>query len=170
MVLLPPETAIGFLPFAGIYAVSVTAGLLSQVPGAEFVHDDFRGGEEPGDVPGAASMIQVDMGDHHCRQVIRPDTKLGEALDYLQRAYNIPFEINQQAFKDEMIDDVSVKPLGREIPKMKNVARSTVLRKVLERLQGPAGGTTWLIRNGVVEITTARYAASEKAIVAYDRT
>jgi phosphatidylglycerol lysyltransferase len=32
-VLLPPEASIGFLPFAGIYAVSVTAGLLSQVPG-----------------------------------------------------------------------------------------------------------------------------------------
>jgi phosphatidylglycerol lysyltransferase len=32
-VLLPPETGIRFLPFAGIYAVAVTAGLVSQVPG-----------------------------------------------------------------------------------------------------------------------------------------
>ena len=32
-VLLPPEAAIAFLPFAGIYAVAVTAGLISQVPG-----------------------------------------------------------------------------------------------------------------------------------------
>jgi phosphatidylglycerol lysyltransferase len=32
-VLLPPEVHIDFLPFAGIYAVAMTAGLLSQVPG-----------------------------------------------------------------------------------------------------------------------------------------
>jgi hypothetical protein len=95
-----------------------------------------------------------------------PDTKLGEALDYLQRAYQIPFEVNQQAFKDEMIDDVLVKPLGKEIPKMRNVSLSTVLRKVLERIPA-SSGTTWVIRNGTVEVTTGRYAAFEKAIVAY---
>jgi len=32
-VLLPPEAAVGLLPFAGLYAVAVAAGLLSQVPG-----------------------------------------------------------------------------------------------------------------------------------------
>src|SRR5262249_27677580 len=71
-----------------------------------------------------------------------PDTKLGEALDYLQRAYQIPFDVNAQAFKDEMIDDVLVKPLGKEIPKMKNVSLATVLRKVLERIP-TTSGTTW---------------------------
>src|SRR5205823_3076655 len=50
--------------------------------------------------------------------------------------------------------------------KLNNVALSTVLRKVLERIPSTSG-TTWLIRNGEVEITTARYAAAEKAIVAY---
>jgi len=94
------------------------------------------------------------------------DTKLGEALDYLSRNYGIPFDVNAQAFKDESVmEDILSKPV-KEIPKLKNVALSTVLRKVLERPTAPVVAT-WLIRNGTVEITTARYAALEKAIVAY---
>src|SRR5262249_17874203 len=95
-----------------------------------------------------------------------PDTKIDDVLKYFTRAYGIEFDINEQAFKDEMIENVREKPIGKVIDKMRNVSLSTVLRKVLERIPTPTG-TTWVIRNGVVEVTTGRYAASEKAIVAY---
>ncbi len=95
-----------------------------------------------------------------------PETKLDDVLQYLERAYGFNFSINEQAFKDEMIDNIRDKAIGKAIPKMVNVSLSTVLRKVLERIPSTTG-TTWLIRNGEIEITTARYAASEKCVVAY---
>jgi len=95
-----------------------------------------------------------------------PETKIDDVLKYFTRAYGIEFDINEQAFKDEMIENVREKAIGKVIDKMRNVALSTVLRKVLERLPTPSG-TTWVVRNGVVEVTTGRYAASEKAVVAY---
>ena len=84
-----------------------------------------------------------------------PDTKLGEAADYLARAYGIGFFFNEKAFRDDAVEDVITTPLGKEIPKMKNVALATVLGRVLDRLD-VAGGATWFVRNGVVEVTTVR--------------
>jgi hypothetical protein len=95
-------------------------------------------------------------------------TKLDEAMDYLSKSYGIQFDINIDAFRRENIENVGGKELTREIGKMKGVALSTVVRKVLDSTAdiGPTK-PTWIIRNGSVEITTAYVAAAEKAIVAY---
>jgi hypothetical protein len=87
-----------------------------------------------------------------------PDTTFGAALDFLGRAAGVTFEVNEQAFKDEMIDDVSTKPLGREIPKMTGVAAEKALRRILGRIPVYTGAT-FMVRGGVVEITTRRYAS-----------
>jgi hypothetical protein len=87
-----------------------------------------------------------------------PDTRFGEALDFLARVAGLTFEINEQAFKDEMIDDVAAKPLGREIPKMTGVPAEKVLRKLLARIPS-SSGTTFVVRGGVVEITTGKAAS-----------
>jgi hypothetical protein len=84
-----------------------------------------------------------------------PDTSFDDAFRYLERAYNIAISVNEKAFKEEEIDDVLQAKIGKEIPKMKNVAMSTVLRKVLERIPA-AGGSMWFARGDQVEITTQR--------------
>ena len=87
-----------------------------------------------------------------------PDTKLSEALALLSRIGGVTFEVNEQAFRDEMIDDVSAKPLGREIPKMAGVPAEKALRRILGRIPVYTGAT-FVVRGGVVEITTRRYAS-----------
>ncbi len=89
-----------------------------------------------------------------------PDTKVGEGLDYLQRAYNIPFDVNRKAFRDAGGEDVLGTPLGKEIPKMRNVPLATVMARILDRLP-VEGGATWLVRDGTVEVTTARAVRAE---------
>lgn len=88
-----------------------------------------------------------------------PETKLEDALQFvLGRTGDLAFEINEQAFKDEQIDDVGNRPLGRSIPKMTNVSLEAVLRRVLARIPSTSGAI-FVVRGGVVEITT-RHAAS----------
>jgi hypothetical protein len=87
-----------------------------------------------------------------------PDTKFSEALEFLQKTTDITFEINEQAFRDEMIDDPNNKPIGRSIPKMGGVSVEAALRRILSRFP-TASGITFVVRGGVVEITT-RQAAS----------
>ncbi len=87
-----------------------------------------------------------------------PDTKLSEALDYLNHITGLTFEVNEQAFKDEMIDDVGNKPLGRGIQKMTGVPPEKVLRLILARIF-ESSRATFVVRGGVVEITTRRYAS-----------
>jgi hypothetical protein len=87
-----------------------------------------------------------------------PETRLGDALESLTRVHGITFSVNEQAFKDEMIDDILNKPLGRAIPRATNVSLKTVLSRILDRV---ATGTrpTFAVRGGTVEITTRRYAS-----------
>ena len=72
-----------------------------------------------------------------------PDTKLSEALDYLNHITGLTFEVNEQAFKDEMIDDVGNKPLGRGIQKMTGVPPEKVLRLSSPGFLNRPGRRSW---------------------------
>jgi hypothetical protein len=87
-----------------------------------------------------------------------PDTKFEDALAYLQRIVNVSFEINQKAFNEEMIENLAEKPIGRTFPKMTNISVERVLPRILERVPSPSGAT-FVVRGGVVEITTRRQAS-----------
>jgi len=95
------------------------------------------------------------------------NTTLQEALDFLADRYDLTFDVNDQAFKAEMIDDVMSKGIASEkpIPKMKNVSLETVLRRILARVPYP--GTTYIIRRDAIEITTLKAVALEKTVRAY---
>jgi hypothetical protein len=110
---------------------------------------------EPSERQKAAALHEYLYTTVEFRGFDDPDTKYGEAFDHLHRLYNISITVNEQAFKDEGIDDLLTTPLARELPKMKNVTLERVVRKVLERIP-VATGTMWLARGGDVEITTVR--------------
>jgi hypothetical protein len=95
------------------------------------------------------------------------NTTLQEALDFLADRYDLTFDVNDQAFKAEMIDDVMSKGIAADkpIPKMKNVSLETVLRRILSRVPYP--GTTYIIRRDAIEITTLKAVALEKTVRAY---
>jgi hypothetical protein len=91
-----------------------------------------------------------------------PDPKmtLTEALDFLSQTYDVPFEINDAAFKADNLDDPGSAPLGKPVPKMLNVSLDRVLRTVLSRVGGNSGAA-YLIRPEAVEITTTAYLRTE---------
>jgi hypothetical protein len=80
-----------------------------------------------------------------------PKTTLQEALDHLADKYDIHFDINEEAFKAEGLNDVEKVPIAEKpIPKMNNVRLDRVLRRVLARV--PLA--TYLVRRDGIEITT----------------
>jgi hypothetical protein len=96
-----------------------------------------------------------------------PKMTLQEALDHLADRYGLTFDVNEAAFKAEMVDDVLSKPVAEKaIPKMSNVSLETVLRKILSRITTQSG-ITYLIRRDSIEITTGAYALAEKVIRVY---
>ncbi|MFO0881136.1 MAG: hypothetical protein U0840_27750 [Gemmataceae bacterium] len=120
------------------------------------------------DVPGRLFELRdslnktVDFGG-----IDDPKTKLVEALDQLSKVHRITFDVNERAFKYEMLNDILAQEIANPnpIPPMKTTLR-TVLKKILQRINVPSGAT-FLIRRDVIEITTGQFAAAEKAIRVY---
>jgi hypothetical protein len=85
------------------------------------------------------------------------DTKVsvGDALEFLWRRYDIPIDINEQAFMDEQVDDVLSKPIRQTIPKMQNVPLSALILLILRHVPSRSG-VTFFPRGGDVEISTVR--------------
>jgi hypothetical protein len=84
-----------------------------------------------------------------------PKTPLQEALDNLAARYDLKFDIDEAAFKAEMIADVENVLIAESRPlrPMKDVPLRVVLRKILSRVPAtyPA---TYVIRDGLIQITT----------------
>jgi hypothetical protein len=85
-----------------------------------------------------------------------PNITLEDALDYLERRFNVRFSINDRAFKDENVKDIRSAPIGFVIPKMQNVPLGVVVRCVLARMPSRSG-VTFFARRDEIEISTLRY-------------
>ena len=90
-----------------------------------------------------------------------PNTTLAEALDQLGALYKVSFEINEKAFKFEMVDDVLKKQIGDPpiLPK-KDARLGEVLSRLLSRVVVNSGAH-YLVREESIEITTGLYRESE---------
>jgi tetratricopeptide (TPR) repeat protein len=96
-----------------------------------------------------------------------PKMTLEEALNHLADRYDLTFDVNEAAFKSEMVDDVLQKPIAEKaIPPMFNVSLDTILRRILARVPSQSG-TTYIIRRDVIEITTLARARAEKVVRVY---
>jgi tetratricopeptide (TPR) repeat protein len=96
-----------------------------------------------------------------------PRITLSEALDQLAKRYDLSFDINEKAFKFENVNDVAKTPIteGSAIPPMHSTL-STVLRRILQRINVPSGAT-YVIRQDHIEITTGIFAGAEKTVRVY---
>ncbi len=93
---------------------------------------------------------------------------LSDALDLLSKRYNLNFDINDTAFKVEMVPEVGKLEIAQTpIPPMQTTL-SNVLRKILRRVSGQTqSGATFLIRRDQIEITTGAFAGAEKTVRVY---
>jgi hypothetical protein len=92
---------------------------------------------------------------------VDPKMTLQDALDKLAKDYDLTFDVNDPAFKAEMVDDVSIKPVAeRPIPKMNRASLHTVLQRLLARIPCQSGAT-YLLRRNVIEITTNAFVRTE---------
>jgi hypothetical protein len=104
---------------------------------------------------------------------LAPKTPLKDALEFLSQHHDITILVDTAAFKEEKSEewDGVVETAPVQLAKMKDVALGTVLRMVVAQL--PPKGTGYLVRNGFIEITTARRAAPacllrQKVAAAFD--
>jgi hypothetical protein len=96
-----------------------------------------------------------------------PKTTLIEALDQLAKVHRVTFDINERAFKYEMLNDVAKTEIANPnpLPGVKSTF-GTVLKRILARVPVPSGAT-YLLRRDVIEITTGQFASAEKAVRVY---
>jgi RNA polymerase sigma factor (sigma-70 family) len=128
------------------------------------------GNPAPNNVPPA----RRDLGD-----ILRTDIEYGgledaratlsDALDQLSKRYNLNFDINDKAFekgRPKDAEDVARATIAdpKPIPPMRTIL-STVLRKILRRVQVDSGAT-YLIRHDYIEITTEAAVRAELGIPA----
>jgi hypothetical protein len=81
-----------------------------------------------------------------------------EILDELATQYDTTFSVNEKAFAADGVADVFRVTLvadGKPLPKLKNVAFETLLRKILSRIPCESGATC-IVRNDEIEITTRK--------------
>jgi hypothetical protein len=92
-----------------------------------------------------------------------PKATLQEELAALEKLTGVPFQVNERAFKYEMLNKVLETPIaeGDPLPAMK-APLVEVLRKVLGRVPVPSGAT-WMVRRGRIEITTGQFKQAEVA-------
>jgi RNA polymerase sigma factor (sigma-70 family) len=83
-----------------------------------------------------------------------PKTTLIEALDQLAKQYGVRFDVDERAFKAELLNDVLKTAIveTNPIPPMKAPLR-VVLNKILARVNVPSGAN-FLVRKNFIEITT----------------
>jgi RNA polymerase sigma factor (sigma-70 family) len=112
----------------------------------------------PAAAPAAPLRTALEVRDRLARLVDfngvdDPQTHLQEVLDELGKRYDLKFDVNEPAFRDDGVDDIlGLLPAQQHpLPALKQVPLQTVLRKVLGRLPSYA---TYVVRGGLVEITT----------------
>jgi RNA polymerase sigma factor (sigma-70 family) len=91
-----------------------------------------------------------------------PETTWLEVLDLLAKRYNMPFLINERAFRSEGVDLRKCKIASCPLPEMKASMR-TVLQTILDRVDLPDGSSAavFLVRKNHIEITTSRFLRRE---------
>jgi tetratricopeptide (TPR) repeat protein len=97
-----------------------------------------------------------------------PKLTLIEFLNFLSERYDVSFDVNEKAFRFEMLNDVLKTELTKDnpLPPMNKTTLATVLKKALQRVPVPSGAT-YLIRRDQIEITTGQVAAAEKVVRVY---
>jgi RNA polymerase sigma factor (sigma-70 family) len=94
-----------------------------------------------------------------------PKMTLQDALEYLEKTYELTFDVSESAFRAAGYTDKSVlqEPIAAQpILKMRSVSLATVLRKVLSHITTPVGQeATYLIRPDQILITTQEKARKE---------
>ncbi|MBI4305087.1 MAG: hypothetical protein HY678_02100 [Chloroflexi bacterium] len=106
--------------------------------------------------PGRTSEFRKKLNTPITIDNIEPNTPLKEALGFLSEKFEIPFRIDVNAFKmDLMIVEAENQPV--KLPRQMNVPLGMVLRQLVEQCQG-----TFVVQPDLIEVTTPQRAALKK--------
>jgi hypothetical protein len=90
-----------------------------------------------------------------------PKMPLLDALEELADKFDLVFDVDELAFRAEMVKDVLGTPVAEKpLPKMANASLESILRKLLVRVPSRSG-VTFLVRRDYIEITTEARARKE---------
>lgn len=124
-------------------------------------------GRAAADVPEAVRVRQVLMQTVRYPGADDPKATLKDVLDQIAKMpdlkpLKLKFDINEIAFKYEMVPDVEKTEVANPnpIPPM-NTSLDTVLKKILSRIAVPSRATYVIQRDGTIEITTGQWVWAE---------
>jgi hypothetical protein len=90
-----------------------------------------------------------------------PKFTLQEALEHLADRYNLDFDVNEEAFKAENVNDVLAQAVvNKPLAAVTRTTPAAVLKRLLARVPSESG-VTWLLRADTIEITTQAAARLE---------
>jgi hypothetical protein len=133
----------------------VTAGVLA-----------LAAAPKPNQAPGKEAAPAMPLADKLYKVITYdgmddPKATLQDLLDMLSKVHEITFDLNEVAFKEELVNDVAKQEVGHTpIPRMERVRLRVVLNRILQRVAVPSGAT-WLVRGDHIEITTRAAARRE---------
>lgn len=81
-----------------------------------------------------------------------PSMTLGDALEFLSDRYDVPIDVDVNAFAAIGVAKVKEQPV--QLPGFRNVSLGTVLRLLLNQIKGDVYVGTYHIRDGRIEVTT----------------
>jgi hypothetical protein len=95
---------------------------------------------------------------------IDPKMTVEDALDRIADCYDMAFVVNEMAFRADGIPDVlDLRMADKSLSRMPRATAAAVLEEVLSRIPAPSGAT-YVIRDGVVELTTQECVRNELAL------
>jgi hypothetical protein len=151
ILVLSPFTALGLLAWA--WSAAPPAADPLAVTGAKLRAAPFVA---VGKVAPAEALARVIT----YRGTDDPRTTLADVLAELGKLAEVRIDVNERAFKYEMLNQPLRVPVAEEaLPRMR-APLATVLRKVLERVPIPSGAT-FLVRTGSIEVTSGQFLQAE---------
>ncbi len=102
-----------------------------------------------------AEQVRLDLEKTIAIQSIE-DTPLKDVLEYLAKKKDLKFDVDDRAFADNNLKDALQVPVN--LPEMKNVKVSEILRRLLKQVPVGVGEATYVILGDTILITTEVFA------------
>jgi hypothetical protein len=145
-----------FIPASLLAVVAVMLGGLCYFAGMKSASADLARQPRPSKARALRELLArpIDL-----EKEIEPNTPLKEALDFLAERHGFTYVFDRRSF--DVIGVQKVEEQAVQLPRLKGVPLSEVLRLLLTQLKGEAFTGCYLVRPGYLEITSTWKAMPE---------
>jgi hypothetical protein len=159
------------MAWVGFLAMALAAGLVGKAPRGRAADVDAKKPKATGRKVGSATaaLIKKLSNKMTMEKGIDPNTPFRDAMEYITEHHRINIVIDAAAFKEGAPKDAEINVEAFPVQLTKVIEPGLPIANVLRLLlaQVPrewAGGATYLVRDGYIEITSKKKAAPERLL------